>query len=168
MLMETAPIASERLAVRGFLLQHDALGRLVLIDADGVRYEDVEVNRAFPISCPGEWISVNDAQGHEVLCIRRLDQLPPDLRRIVEEELAQSEFVPIIRRLTDVQAHVSPSRWEVETDRGPAVFFLDSDEALRRLGPFTALFIDTHGIRYLIPDTRKLPTPSRRLLERHF
>jgi hypothetical protein len=68
----------------------------------------------------------------------------------------------------DVQGHILPSRWEVETDRRPVIFFLDSDESLRRLGPFTALFIDTHGVRYLIPDTRKLPSPSRRLLERHF
>jgi hypothetical protein len=159
---------SEQLAVRGFSLQHDALGRLVLIDAEGRRYEEAEVNRAFPISCPEEWISISDAQGHEVLCIRRIEQLPPELRRVVEEELAQSEFVPVIRRVANVQSHVSPSRWEVETDRGPAVFFLDSEESLRRLGPFTALFIDTHGVRYLIPDTRKLPAASRRLLERHF
>jgi hypothetical protein len=166
--MENAATASEQLANRGFSLQRDALGRLVLTDAEGQRHEDAEVNRAFPISCPEEWISISDSQGHEVLCIRRLEQLPPDLRQVVEEELTQSEFVPVIRRVVDVQAHISPSRWEVETDRGPAVFFLDSDESLRRLGPFTALFIDTHGVRYLIPDTRKLPSPSRRLLERHF
>ncbi|MBN2580928.1 MAG: DUF1854 domain-containing protein [Pirellulales bacterium] len=166
--MPSTPVASEQLAERSFQLRRDAFGRLILTDAEGRVYEGVEVNRAFPISCPEEWISINDCHGHEVLCIRRLEQLPPALRQIVEEELAGSEFVPVIQRVVDVQSHVMPSRWEVETDRGPVTFFLDSDEALRRLGPFTALFIDTHGVRYLIPDTRKLSVPSRRLLERHF
>ena len=164
--MESTSVASEQLAARGFRLERNAFGRLVLTDADVQCYEGVEVNRAFPISCPGQWISISDPHGHEVLCIRRLEQLPAELRQIVEEELAASEFVPIIRRLLDVQAHVDPSRWRVETDRGPITFMLDSEESLRRLGPFTALFIDMHGIRYLIPDTRKLPPASRRLLER--
>jgi hypothetical protein len=166
--MESTPVAVEQLAERDFHLQRDAFSRLVLIDADGRRHEGVEVNRAFPISCPNQWISISDSQGHEVLCIRRLEKLPPALRQIVEAELAKSEFVPIIERLVEVQAQVNPSQWQVQTDRGPVTFFLDSEESLRRLGPFTALFIDTHGVRYLIPDTRKLPPASRRILERHF
>jgi hypothetical protein len=45
---------------------------------------------------------------------------------------------------------------------------LDSEDDVRRLGPYKALFIDTHGIRYLIPDTRTLDLASRRILDRYF
>ncbi|MDD2709509.1 MAG: DUF1854 domain-containing protein [Verrucomicrobiae bacterium] len=56
----------------------------------------------------------------------------------------------------------------MEPGRGPAFFLIDSEESLRRVGPFTALFIDTHGVRCLIPDIWKLPRSSRRLMEQHW
>ena len=65
-------------------------------------------------------------------------------------------------------ADVDPSEWHVETNRGPTSFLLDSEDDVRRLGPFKALFIDSHGIRYLIPDTRELDYASRRILDRYF
>ena len=49
-----------------------------------------------------EWLSIIDAEGHEVLCIRELDKLPADVRKILDEELARREFVPIIQRITSV------------------------------------------------------------------
>ena len=48
----------------------------------------------------------------------------------------------------------------METDRGETTFLLDSEDDVRRLGDYKALFIDTHGIRYLIPDTRAWITPA--------
>jgi hypothetical protein len=160
--------SAERLAERGFTLERDVFGQLVLTDADGRRWSGVEPARSFPISCPEEWISLCDADGHEVLCIRDLDKLPPDLRRMLEEELGRREFVPEIKNISKVADDTDPSEWEVETDRGTTTFLLDSEDDVRRLGPYRVLFIDTHGIRYLIPDIRKLNAHSRRLLERYF
>jgi hypothetical protein len=166
--MDQNTIPAEQLAARGFKLHRDAFDRLLLTDADGRKLVGVEPIRAFPISAPQEWMSIIDAEGHEVLCIRHLDKLPPDVRKILDDELARREFVPIIERLVSVTADVDPSQWQVETDRGPTSFLLDSEDDVRRLGPFKALFIDTHGIRYLIPDTRTLDFASRRILDRYF
>ena len=99
--MESTSVASEQLAARGFQLRRDAFGRLVLTDADGQHYEGVEVSRAFPISSPGEWITSATARGTSAL------HPPPRTiagrsRQVVEEELANREFVPVIRRLVDV------------------------------------------------------------------
>jgi len=159
---------AEQLAARGFQLHRDAFDRLVLTDADGRILVGVEPVRAFPISSPQEWLSIVDAEGREVLCIREFGDLPSELRPILEEELSRREFVPIIQRITGVTADVDPSQWHVETDRGPTSFLLDSEDDVRRLGPYKALFIDTHGIRYLIPDTRVLDYASRRILDRYF
>ena len=82
--------------------------------------------------------------------------------------MSRREFVPIIERIASVSADVDPSQWCVETDRGETTFLLDSEDDVRRLGAYKALFIDTHGIRYLIPDTRALDYASRRILERYF
>jgi hypothetical protein len=159
---------TEQLAERGFALERDVFGQLVLTDADGRQLTGVEPARAFPISCPDEWLSLCDADGKEVLCIRELDKLPTDLRSILEEELGRREFVPIIKNILRVADETDPSEWEVETDRGPTTFLLDSEDDVRRLGPYRALFIDTHGIRYLLPDTRNLNSQSRRIMERYF
>ena len=98
----------------------------------------------------------------------QLDKLPQDLRTILEDELGRREFVPLIENIVRVADDTDPSEWEVETDRGTTVFLLDSEDDVRRLGPFRALFIDTHGIRYIIPDTRKLNAHSRRIMARYF
>lgn len=162
------PTPAEELAARGFQLERDVFGQLVLTDADGQLWSGVEPARAFPISCPEQWISLCSAEGHEVLCIRELEKLPADLRNLLEEELGRREFVPIIEKILKVADDTDPSEWEVQTDRGVTVFQLDSEDDVRRLGTNQALFIDTHGIRYIIPDTRTLDSQSRRILERYF
>jgi hypothetical protein len=166
--MDQNPTPAEQLAARGFQLHRDAYDRLVLTDADGRILVGVEPVRAFPISSPEDWLSIINAEGSEVLCIREIDKLPSEVRKILEEELSRREFVPIIQRITSVTADVDPSEWHVETNRGETTFLLDSEDDVRRLGAYKALFIDTHGIRYLIPDTRALDYASRRILDRYF
>ncbi len=161
-------IPAEQLAQRGFQLDRDVFGQLILTDADGRRYSGVEPARAYPISCPEQWVSLCDAEGHEVLFVRDMEKLPSELRSMLEEELSRREFVPTINEILKVADETDPSEWEVETDRGRTTFLLDSEDDVRRLGPYRVLFIDTHGIRYIIPDFRQLNSRSRRVLERYF
>ena len=151
-----------------FTLERDAWGQLVLAHADGRRQTGVEVVRAFPISAPGEWISICDAEGHEIVCLDDPSTLPPRLRETLESELADREFMPVVVRIESVLADTDPSEWRIVTNRGPTTFFMeDSDNDVRRLGPDRILLVDAHGIRYLIPDTRRLDAASRRILERY-
>lgn len=151
-----------------FLLNRDQWGQLVLEFADGRRLEGVEVGRAFPISAPGEYVSICDRDGHEVLCIDDPSTLAPTVLEIVEDELSQREFVPLVLEIVKVRADADPSQWWIVTDRGPTSFLIDdSDNDVRRLGPNRILLVDSHGIRYLIPDTRRLDAASRRILDRY-
>ncbi len=151
-----------------FSLERDAWGRLVLALGDGRRIEGIEVARAFPISAPGEYISICDAAGHEILCVQDPSTLPPRVLETLEEELSRREFVPVVERITRVAADSDPSQWEIVTDRGPTTFLMeDSDNDVRRLGPNRILLVDSHGIRYLIPDARRLDAASRRILDRY-
>jgi hypothetical protein len=75
--------------------------------------------------------------------------------------------MPQVRRILEVRGAVEPTEWEVETDRGPARFVLNSEDDVRRLGEDRALILDAHGIRYLIPSLSALDGRSRRLLERY-
>ncbi len=151
-----------------FTLERDAWGQLSLVLTDGRRLAGVEVARAFPISAPGEYICIYDAEGHEVLCIEDPSTLPPARLETLEEELARREFIPIVVRIEAVSGDSDPSQWRVMTDHGPTTFLIeDGDNDVRRLGPNSILLVDTHGIRYLIPDVRQLEGASRRILDRY-
>lgn len=160
--MTTDPLPAD------FTLEYDAWGHLVLSCADGRQFVGVEPARAFPISGPEGFLSICDAEGHELTCIEDTQSLRPEVRKILEDELAHREFVPIVRCIERVLADNDPSEWRIVTDRGPTTFLMDdSDNDVRRLGDNRILLVDTHGIRYLIPDTRKLNAASRRILERY-
>jgi hypothetical protein len=150
-----------------FTLHHDAFGRWVHTGADGRQHVGVAPVRGFPFSAPREAISLVDEAGREVAWLPHLDELPEDLRRAVEEELARREFVPVIRRVFRVSPRVEPSEWDVDTDRGRTCFVLNSADDVRRLDDRRATVSDAHGVRYLISDLRNLDAASRRLLERY-
>ena len=161
-------MSTDRQPPADFSLRRNAWGQLVLELGDGRRIEGVGVTRAFPISAPGEYVSIYDTEGHELLCIDDPSALPPSVLATLDDELARRDFVPVVLRIEQVWADSDPSRWRVLTDRGPTTFLIeDGDDDVRRLGPNRMLLVDTHGIRYLIPDVRQLDAASRRILDRY-
>lgn len=148
-------------------LHRDAHGRLVLTLPDGTAHPGVLPVRAFPLAAPEEGLSLVGPDGHELLWLHRLDELPAESRRLVQEELAAREFVPTITRIASVSSFSTPSTWDVETDRGPTQFVLKAEEDIRRLRGRTALLIaSSAGVQYAIADSTALDRASRRLLER--
>ena len=150
-----------------FCLERDADGRLIVTDSDGRRHDNLEPIRAFPISDPDHWISLCDPSGREVVQVCDLQQLPPEQRELLQTELTRREFVPVIRRIVSISSLAEPCEWRVETDRGPTSFVLNSDEHVRKLGPDKALILDSHGLRYLVPDAKQLDSHSHKLLARY-
>ncbi|MFT4174663.1 MAG: DUF1854 domain-containing protein [Rhodocyclaceae bacterium] len=149
-----------------FRLQRNSQGLLECSLDEGATWTMITPVRAFPIAAPAEGISLLSADGRECVWIDRLDDLAPEVRAQVEEELASREFMPQIRRLIDVSTFATPSTWELDTDRGPAKLVLKGEEDIRRLGPQTLLIADIHGIQFLIRDLSALDRHSRKLLDR--
>lgn len=149
-----------------FRLSRDPFGRLVL-SMDGRVYDSIVPVRSFPISAPYEGIALVGADGSELVWIDSLADLPEDTRSLLEEELASREFVPEIQHIRHVSSFATPSRWQVETDRGDAVLVLKAEEDIRRLSASSLLIADAHGVQYLIRDLANLDKTSRRLLD-HF
>ncbi|MFN6961447.1 MAG: DUF1854 domain-containing protein [Rhodocyclaceae bacterium] len=153
-----------------FWLTRNPFGKLVFIGADGIAHENVTPVRAFALTAPDEGISILGAEGKELVWIDRLAALPSPLRTLIEEELAQREFMPVIRRIVEVGSFATPSTWRVETDRGATELILKSEDDIRRLRgtlyPNGLLIADGNGIHYLIPDRNALDAQSRKLLKR--
>ena len=149
-----------------YQLRRNAFGKLELISSDDEIHEGVVPVRAFPISAPADGIALVDPYGHELAWIDELGELPEELRTLLESELAQREFMPVITRIVSVASFATPSTWQVETDRGAATLILKGEEDIRRLTPPALLIADSHGIHFLIPDRSALDQHSRRILDR--
>ena len=144
----------------------DAWGQLVLSLPDGTQHAGVEPVRCFPLTNPTHAIALLDGEGHEILNLPTLDVLAPAARDILQRELVEREFVPVIQRIAATSAPNPPCRWDVETDRGRTSFQLESDDDCRRLGPHGVLIADSNGIRYTIPDINRLDASSQRIVSR--
>lgn len=154
------------MAMPDFQLSRNSFGRLVLVDADGQKHDGVTPVHAFPISAPAEGVALVDRDGRELVWIDRLADLPVEIGSLVQEELANREFIPAIGRICRVSTFSTPSIWEVETDRGPTSFVLKGEDDIRRLSSSSLLIADSHGINYLVPDIGALDHASRKLLDR--
>ncbi|GAA4329612.1 DUF1854 domain-containing protein [Variovorax defluvii] len=149
-----------------FALERDAFGRLVLINAEGVRHAGVVPVRAFPLSAPDEGLSLVGSDGRELLWIDRLADLPEPMRALLAEDLAARDFAPTLLKLHKVSSFGVPSTWSVSTDRGETQFVLKAEEDIRRLEGGALLIASAHGVQFRIPDVKALDRVSRKLLER--
>ena len=82
-----------------FQLGRDPHGHLVYTGADGQAHVGVVPVRAFPLSAPDEGVSIVSPDGHELAWIEQLSALPAALARVLRDELASRDFVPVITRL---------------------------------------------------------------------
>jgi hypothetical protein len=149
-----------------FELERDALGRLVLTDAQGERHVGIVPVRAFPLSAPGHGVSLVGGEGSELVWIDSVDQLPPQAKALLQEELAVRDFAPTLLRLHGVSSFGVPSTWTISTDRGDTTFVLKAEEDIRRLEGGALLIASAHGVQFRIPDVKTLDRASRKLLER--
>ncbi len=150
----------------GFTLNEDARGRLELRLADGRTFDGVVPVRAFPLGAPEEFIGLVASDGHEVLHIPRLADLPAPTRELIATHIRQREFVPRIEAIESCTAFATPSTWTVRTDRGRTELILKGEEDIRRLGHGRLLITNSHGLHFEVPDLARLDATSRRILAR--
>jgi hypothetical protein len=153
--------------MNNFQLQRNAFGKLIYSTAEGAEvHEGVVPVRSFPIAAPDVGIAIVSHDGRELEWIARLSDLPDATRLLLEEELANREFLPEIHQIKHVSAFASPSTWQVATSRGDATLILKGEEDIRRIGESALIIADTHGIQFLIRDLHQLDKASRKLLDR--
>jgi hypothetical protein len=149
-----------------FNLRRDAFGKLVLTNAEGEEFAGVSPVRSFPVQAPTRGISLVREGGKEVAWIEDLDAMPAEVRNLVAEELEGREFMPEILSIKGVSSFATPSTWTVKTDRGDTEFVLKGEEDIRRLGAFSLLIADSHGIHFVIRDMFAIDKGSRKILDR--
>ena len=149
-----------------FNLRCDSFGKLVLTNAEGEEFTGVIPVRSFPVQAPTRGISLVRDGGKEVGWIEDLSDVSPEVRTLVTEELEGREFMPEILSIRGVSSFATPSTWTVKTDRGDTEFVLKGEEDIRRLGAYSLLIADSHGIHFLIRDMFAIDKGSRKILDR--
>ena len=94
-------------------------GQLIL-KMDGQCSKLAPPRRALPVSSPDEWISLSDVDGRELGLLRRVADLEPDSRAILEEELDGLYNATIIERVLEIKREPLSNqiRWRVEIETG--------------------------------------------------
>src|SRR5438552_14764770 len=82
-----------------FALTRDQWGQLVFVNTNGEKHTNVTPITLFPISEPDAWISIRAADGAELACVAEPHKLPTETWKLLKEELARREFVPVIERI---------------------------------------------------------------------
>jgi hypothetical protein len=149
----------------GWRLERHAHGRLDLVDVQGQRHHDVDVLRAFPVTAPAGPVAIIAADGGELAWVAALAELPPPLRSMLDRELAQREFLPVVERIEGI-SDTEPAEWSVMTDRGGHRFKVAHADDVSRVPGGSVFITDTFGMRYRIPNESTLDAHSRRLLEK--
>lgn len=149
-----------------FNLRRDPFGKLVLTNAEGEEFVGVMPVRSFPVQAPTRGISMVREGGKEVAWIDDLSEVSAEVRALVTEELEGREFMPEILSIKGVSSFATPSTWRVKTDRGDTEFVLKGEEDIRRLGAYSLLIADSHGIHFLIRDMFGIDKGSRKILDR--
>ncbi len=149
-----------------FTITRNQAGRLLFTSKNNSTIKEIVPIRAFPITAPDQYISLTDHNGHELLLIEHLTELPYEYRHLIEDELKCREFMPEIMQINSVSSFATPSIWQIKTDRGNTELILKSEDHIRRLSHTSLLITDAHGVSYLMREIEKLDSHSRKLLDR--
>ncbi len=140
-------------------------GKLVLRRPGRDDVADVRLRRAFPWSEPNRLISVRDSEGKELLLIDDLEPLDPARRKMIDDWLADTSFIPRIVAVDDVDVRFGYQQWKVRTDRGPAEFRVQEREDIRFLPDGRFRLKDADGTVYEMVSLAELDESSRKAVE---
>ena len=125
---------------------------------DEEKYDRVFFYRAFPFTDPDRFISVRepDSKAREIGLIDNLTAFPQEIQELLRAQMDLRYFTPKISRVLDVKQEFGYAYWDVETDRGPCKFTMNSG-SIPHLSETRLLISDIDGNRFEIPDYTALP-----------
>jgi hypothetical protein len=147
-------------------LRRGERNRIVLEVGGERRHDDVRVTHTFPVSRPGRYVLLRDADGGEIGLIADADALDRESRELLAEELDRAYFMPRILEVKSIEDQFGIATWHVVTDRGPTRFQVRArTESVWSLGGSRYLIKDVEGNRFDIRSLYDLDDRSRLLVE---
>jgi len=128
-----------------------------------------KVRRCFPLSHPETYVSILQTDGKEVGIIKEPEKLDEQSGRLVTEELDKLYFTPAISKILSLKQEASMWKWEVQTQRGDAQFYLRGvRDSVHEVAPGRFQIYSVDGQRYELRDYDKLDARTQHLFESLF
>lgn len=141
-------------------------------DGEEEFFERVILLRAFPMTCPDEFLIVREAdgkggdRGKEIGSIRYMSDFDEQTCRLFLEELDRRYFTPEILKISSIKDKFGYLYWDSDTTAGHIVFILNNPFSnVRQLEDGRVFIYDIDGNSFCIPDTSKLDPASLRRIE---
>lgn len=135
-------------------------------------FERIVPVRAFPISEPGEFIAIRKpdtrekGKGEEIGMIRRLSDFDGETVKIIEKELSDRYFTPVIEKIYNVKEKFGYIYFDVKTSAGKVSFVMNNPSSnIRVLEDKRSLLYDIDGNCFEIPEVSKFDKASFRKIE---
>ena len=143
-------------------------GGFVKLKTGDENYDRVHVVRMFPFTDPEHYISIRtpDENSKEIGIIRDINDVKPDVRKMLEEQMNLRYFTPIITKIINIKDEYGYAYFDVVTDRGACRFTINiGGSAVVHLSDTRILISDIDENRFEIPDIMKLTVGERKKLD---
>ena len=143
-------------------------GGFVSLKTGDENYDRVHVVRRFPFTDPQHYISIRtpDENSKEIGIIRDMNDVKPDVRQMLEEQMNLRYFTPIITKIINIKDEYGYAYFDVVTDRGACRFTINiGGSSVVHLSDTRILISDIDENRFEIPDIMKLSIGERKKLD---
>jgi len=156
----------EFLAPEGLTVFRDESNNLCARIAGRGEWTKVALRLAFPYSDPDHYVALV-CDGEEIGMVRDPEELDPDSRALVREELKKRYHVPEILRVLDVRDQNTAAVWTVETEKGVRQLLVRDRHNFRRFREGDVVIVDVDGNRFRLRRDRAFDRESRRLIDNY-
>lgn len=124
----------------------------------------VRIQRCFPWSDPGRFVSLRDNDNHEFGYVSDLGALDEKSREALEAAMAEAGFLLQVTAVHDVSEEIEIRSWSVSTVQGERSFQTRLDDWPLQIPNGGILIRDVGGDLYHVPAVERLDASSRSLL----
>ena len=135
-------------------------------------FERIVPVRAFPITAPDTFIAIREpdtqagGRGAEIGMIETLDVFPPEVARMIEDELSRRYFTPSIKKIHGFKEKFGYCYWDVTTTAGRVEFIMNNPTSnIRTLEDGRVFMYDIDGNCFTIDDPKALDKHSYKKVE---
>ncbi len=122
--------------------------------------------RAFPLSVPEEYLSIQTSSGEEVAILKDLAGVDRASRALIDEELDRRYFTPDIEEIDSLKLEAGMWHFTVQTQRGPSDFFVRNwRDSAQEIATNRWQIQTVDGARFEIKNLEALDDRSRKLLD---
>lgn len=131
----------------------------------GQKFENLEPRRLFPVSGLSEYITFLDENGEEQFIIRKLDNMEPEQKALLQSCLDEYYRIPKITRLITRTEKHKIWMWTVDTDRGVYTFeIINHIQSMKMFYDKRILIKDGNDNYYEIPNIYELDKRTQKLI----